>query len=73
MIKNTIETPLVAKLVAADEAMDVRFYSEGRKAEKVYAEFDDKIRAIMKECKTYANKLNSEMFKNFQVPGIVNN
>jgi hypothetical protein len=73
MIKNTIETPVVAKIVAADEAMDQRFFSENRKAQQVYAEFDDKIRAIMKECKVYADKLNSEMFKNFQVPGIVNN
>ena len=34
MIKKKIEVPVIAKIVAADEAMDVRFYEDNRKAQK---------------------------------------
>ena len=64
---------MVAKMVAVDEEMDQRFFADNKKAQKAYAEIDDKIRLVLGECKSHADKLNKEMIKNFQVPGIVNN
>jgi len=72
-LHKEIKDPIVERLNGGDDNMDTRFYTNDKKTQGLLNKIKLSIEVVEKDCIAYSYKLNKEMMKNFEIPGIVDN